>query len=78
VEINPIIKEVTTDCNLRCRYCYHFTGPGDVGTDLSAQEWLLFFEELRDLAVMDVTLAGGEPFLRDDLPDIIQGIVVRS
>jgi len=22
VEVNPIIKEVTTDCNLRCKYCF--------------------------------------------------------
>jgi len=22
MEINPIIKEVTTDCNLRCKYCF--------------------------------------------------------
>lgn len=23
MEINPIIKEVTTDCNLRCKYCFY-------------------------------------------------------
>jgi SynChlorMet cassette radical SAM/SPASM protein ScmE len=66
---------ITNRCNLRCRYCYHFEGPGDVGEDLPCGEWLQFFEELNRSAVMEVTLAGGEPFIREDLKDIINGIV---
>ena len=34
-----------------------------------------FFEELGQCAVMDVTLQGGEPFIRKDLPSLIEGIV---
>lgn len=66
---------ITNRCNLRCRYCYHFESAGDVGGDLPAEEWLQFFEELNRCAVMKVTLAGGEPFIREDLRDIIGGIV---
>jgi SynChlorMet cassette radical SAM/SPASM protein ScmE len=43
--------------------------------DLPANEWLKFFDELGRSAVMNVTLAGGEPFMRDDLPVLIEGIV---
>jgi len=67
--------DITNQCNLRCKYCYHFTGPGDVDKDLTTGEWLSFFEELGSCAVIDVCLAGGEPFFRDDLKDIINGIV---
>jgi SynChlorMet cassette radical SAM/SPASM protein ScmE len=67
--------DITNECNLRCGYCYHFTGPGDVKEDLPAEEWLSFFEELGRCAVMDVCIAGGEPFLRKDLKEIIAGIV---
>jgi SynChlorMet cassette radical SAM/SPASM protein ScmE len=66
---------ITNRCNLRCTYCSHFTGAGDVGQDLPKEEWLQFFEELNHCAVMNVTLQGGEPFCRKDLPELIEGIV---
>ncbi len=66
---------ITGKCNLRCDYCSHFSGPGDVETDLSTAEWLQFFEELNRCGVMDVTLQGGEPFCRRDLKELIDGIV---
>ncbi|MBW1743503.1 MAG: SynChlorMet cassette radical SAM/SPASM protein ScmE [Deltaproteobacteria bacterium] len=67
--------DITNRCNLRCKYCYHFSGPGDVAEDLPAAEWLRFFEELNRCAVMNITLAGGEPFFRKDLKQLIEGIV---
>ena len=67
--------EITNHCNLRCRYCYHFTSPGDVKEDLDKNEWLQFFEELNNCNVMNLCLQGGEPFFREDLLEIIEGIV---
>lgn len=67
--------EITNACNLRCKYCSHFTSAGDVSKDLPKEEWLKFFEELNRCAVIDVTLSGGEPFYRDDLKELIDGIV---
>ena len=66
---------ITNRCNLRCTYCSHFTGAGDVGQDLPKEEWLQFFEELNRCAVMNVTIGGGEPFCRKDLSELIEGIV---
>jgi SynChlorMet cassette radical SAM/SPASM protein ScmE len=66
---------ITNRCNLRCTYCSHFTGAGDVGHDLPREEWLQFFEELNRCAVMNVTIGGGEPLCRKDLPELIEGIV---
>lgn len=66
---------ITNRCNLNCAYCYHFESEGDSGTDLPTEAWLSFFEELTSCAVLDVTLAGGEPFLRKDLKELIEGIV---
>ncbi len=66
---------ITARCNLRCTYCSHFTGAGDVGQDLPKEEWLQFFEELNRCAVMNVTIGGGEPFCRKDLRELIEGIV---
>jgi SynChlorMet cassette radical SAM/SPASM protein ScmE len=67
--------EITARCNLRCRYCYFFNNPAVEYRDLSADEWLKFFAELGSLGVMNVTLAGGEPFIREDLPVLLEGIV---
>ena len=67
--------DLTQRCNLRCKYCAHFTGPGDVDQDLPTEEWIQFFEELNRCAVLDVCLSGGEPFLRSDLKELIEGIV---
>lgn len=66
---------ITDRCNLRCKYCGHFTSAGNVGKDLSTREWLEFFEELNRCAVMRVTLSGGEPFYREDIKEIIEGII---
>ena len=66
---------ITNRCNLRCRYCYHFESAGDVDGTSPTGEWSRFFEDLNRCAVTEVTLAGGEPFMREDLKEIINGIV---
>ena len=65
--------EITGRCNLRCKYCSHFTSGGDVEEDLPTGEWLKFFQELRDCSVMEVCLLGGEPFIREDFKELIEG-----
>jgi len=67
--------EITSRCNLRCRYCYYFDNSAVDYHELPTDEWLQFFDELGQCAVMNVTLQGGEPFIRDDLPVLINGIV---
>ncbi len=67
--------EITSRCNLRCRYCYYFDNPAVQYRDLPTEEWLKFFDELGRCAVMNVTLQGGEPFICTDLPELIDGIV---
>jgi len=66
---------ITSRCNLNCAYCSHFTGPGDVHKDLPVNIWERFFEKLKACTVLNVTLQGGEPFVRKDLLNIIENIV---
>ena len=56
--------EITSMCNLRCRYCYYFDNLSVTYQDLSTNEWLKFFDELGRCAVMDVTLQGASPLQR--------------
>ncbi len=67
--------EITSKCNARCLYCYYFNNPAiDEYRDLPTEEWLTFFDELGRLGVMELTLAGGEAFVRPDLKELINGI----
>jgi SynChlorMet cassette radical SAM/SPASM protein ScmE len=70
-----VVLEITSRCNLRCSYCYFFDNPGVSYLDLPTEEWLQFIDELGDCGVMNVTLSGGEVFIREDLPQLISGIV---
>ena len=65
---------ITSACNLRCIYCCHFGSSSDVKRDLGSAEWLTFFEELGRARVISVDLLGGEPFVRYDLPELLDGI----
>ena len=67
--------DITNYCNLRCKYCSHFSSAGDVNSDLPAEKWLDFFQELNRCGIMTVCLQGGEPFYRKDLPELVEGIV---
>lgn len=67
--------EITSRCNLRCRYCYYFDNAGVDYHDLPTSAWLRFFEECGDARVMDLTIAGGEPFMRKDLRALLDGVV---
>ncbi len=73
-----VTVEVTAKCNLRCRYCYFFDNAAVPYRDLPVADWQRFFEECGRSAVMGVTIAGGEPFLRHDLPRIIEAIVANG
>ncbi|MDX1776130.1 MAG: SynChlorMet cassette radical SAM/SPASM protein ScmE [Desulfobulbales bacterium] len=70
--------EITSRCNLRCRYCYYFDNKHVTYRDLPTENWLQFIDELGQCAVMDVCLAGGEPFIREDLPELIRAIVKNN
>lgn len=67
--------EVTARCNLRCKYCYFFGNEEVEYRDLPTADWLAFFDELGSLGVMEAVLAGGEPFIRQDLPELLDGLV---
>jgi len=67
--------EITSRCNLRCSYCYFFDNPEVNYHELPTGDWLKFFDELGQCAVMDVCLAGGEPFIREDLPELLEAVV---
>jgi len=60
--------DVTDNCNLRCKHCYHFHGKGDFRVEeISIEEWEARFNELYKSGIRSVLLVGGEPALRTDV-----------
>ena len=68
--------EVTNWCNLRCIHCYKKAGES-LNEEMSTQEWFSIIDELKELGVMTVAVTGGEPFMREDIFDILEYAVTQ-
>ena len=69
--------ELLPICNLSCKMCYVRKSRAEVdaaGGLLPADEWLDFALQARDYGLLYPLLTGGEPFLRDDLCEILSGM----
>lgn len=73
----PVLSEiaVTYRCNLRCRFCYagcNCRSGGEGGQEMTTGEARRVLEIIkRDAQVPSVSFTGGEPLLRDDLPELV-------
>ncbi|MBM3334812.1 radical SAM protein, partial [Candidatus Sumerlaeota bacterium] len=73
----PVLSEVavTYRCNLRCRFCYVGCGcraGGDEHGEMTTTEVRRVLDIIRhDAQAPSVSFTGGEPMLRDDLPELI-------
>lgn len=76
-----ITASVTNRCNSRCSTCFlwefYFNRPDLQDKEFNTGEFLKVFDSLGGSPFW-VTLSGGEPFLRNDLAQICEGIVERS
>ena len=60
---------VTSKCNLRCLHCFNWKSLNKKD-DLALEEIKKLSLQLEDLD--SLLISGGEPFLRDDLPKIVE------
>lgn len=65
----------TYRCNLRCAYC---ESPLLKTQEMSTGKWLAVIDELAGLGCRRVSVLGGEPLLRPDLPEMLQRIRERG
>ena len=64
------LLEVTQRCNLRCKYCF---ADGGAGGDLPIEECKSAIREIaRQCGQPLLQFSGGEPTLRDDLPELVR------
>lgn len=60
----------TARCNLRCKSCNRWQDEAVVSEELSLEEIRAIFEKFRKAGFSILTLWGGEPTIRKDLPEI--------
>lgn len=70
----------TLKCNMHCNYCSNVITTGKrpiFKNELNYKEWLKIIDNF-PMKVRKVIIVGGEPFLRKDVLDLIQGIANRK
>lgn len=71
-----VILYVTNKCNLKCNHCFYWDSLNKKTDELSANEIAKIVDSLKH--PISLSLTGGEPFLRGDLPEIIDSFIVRK
>lgn len=68
-----LIAELTYLCPLRCVYCSNPTDLAAHPDRLGTADWLRVFSEAAALGALQLNLSGGEPLLRKDLEQLVEG-----
>jgi len=73
--------QICAECNLRCRHCF-FEGNEnlyDKKQDLTTEKIFSVIDELADdLSVVNLTITGGEPFMRKDIFQILKKLKQKN
>ena len=71
-EAGPVVVyNCTARCNLACAHCYSASTAAAPGDELSTPEAKRLLDDLAALGTPVVLFSGGEPTLREDLPDLV-------
>jgi radical SAM protein with 4Fe4S-binding SPASM domain len=62
----------TNQCNLNCRHCYQDSGHKALANELTLEEKLDVVDQMGEMYVAMVAIAGGEPTLSRDLLPVLQ------
>ena len=68
---------VTHRCNLRCRMC-NIWREADRESEVSVERVGVIADALRRLGTISVSIGGAEPFVRQDLPDVVRTLKSRG
>ena len=74
VHVPPImIFSITNRCNLKCKGCYHWELHKTSVPEMNSEKMRSVIQETKDLGISFMVLAGGEPFVRQEILDITKG-----
>jgi len=72
-----VVWEITLACNLKCQHCGSRAGRPRT-SELSTEESIALVHKLADMGTREISLIGGEAYLRRDWIDIIRAIKSRD
>ena len=67
---------ITARCNLACEQCNIIYGDADA-EEMNLEQIRAVAQNLAEIGTATVLLIGGEPFVRRDLPEIVQALPAR-
>jgi radical SAM protein with 4Fe4S-binding SPASM domain len=70
--------DITNRCNLKCKHCYANAIFDSKIPDFPMEKIISMLDELNELGTCLISLAGGEPLVRDDLFEITRAIKKRG
>lgn len=74
-----VVWNMTKRCNLKCVHCYaHAKDTSFRGDELSTEEGKRLIDDLSSFGSPVMLFSGGEPVLREDLPELIDYAVKRG
>lgn len=65
---------VTLRCNHDCIFCHREGIDSSISSELGTSDWVFVAEAAIELGIKYYKLTGGEPLLRNDIPDIVSRI----
>ena len=68
---------ITGKCNMKCRHCYMSAPEAKFG-EISHEMAMNIVEQLGEMGVAKVSLTGGEPLVREDFMQIVDGLLERD
>ena len=74
--ITSVRVSITQECNLHCLYCHKEgeNAPSSEYREMTPEELKRVIEVLESFGVKHVKLTGGEPLMRQDVQEIVEGI----
>ena len=70
--VSAMTKEGRWHCNQKCVHCYAAGQTGAEEPELSGEDWKKILDRCRAAGIPQVTFTGGEPTMREDLPELIE------
>ena len=69
--VSAMTQEGKWHCNQKCLHCYAAGQEQAEVKELSTSEWKRVIDQCRKIGIPQLTFTGGEPTMREDLPELI-------
>ena len=72
IMVSAMTKDGCWHCNQKCVHCYAAGQTLSDEKELSTEEWKRILDKCRAAGIPQVTFTGGEPTMREDLPELVE------